>query len=79
MTFGPRPMCFECERLVEIYDRACAAFPAGIPRSIWFENGDHTTPIGSDGGLVFVQRATPREPLAEIVVPTPVSAIQKEE
>jgi hypothetical protein len=71
-------MCFECARLIEVEDRACAAFPAGIPESIWFDNADHTTPRGSDGGLVFVPRATPRAPLSEVVVPATVSAIQKE-
>jgi hypothetical protein len=64
MTFGPMPVCFDCARLIEWEDRACAAFPAGIPSSIWFDGEDHSTPRGSDGGLVFVQRETKRVPPA---------------
>ena len=72
MTFGPAPVCFQCARLKDIDDSACEAFPDGIPESIWFDGDPHDTPRGSDGGLTFVPRATAREPLAAIVVPTAV-------
>ena len=34
----------------------CAAFPSGIPKAIWLERHDHTTPYPGDRDIRFESR-----------------------
>jgi hypothetical protein len=38
----------------------CAAFPAGIPRSVWLNELDHRLPLAGDHGVWF--KRDPRAP-----------------
>ena len=44
-------MCFYCRHLSETKPLTCAAFPDGIPSSVW--HGVHTAPFPGDNGIVF--------------------------
>ena len=44
-------MCSYCRHYSETTPLTCAAFPDGIPSSVW--HGDHTEPLPGDHGIVF--------------------------
>jgi hypothetical protein len=53
VTIGRRPACFECRHFGEDEFGApvCTAFPAGVPREIYFEGFDHRQPFPGDQGI----------------------------
>lgn len=57
------PVCGGCRRRLRERQRACAAFPEGIPLPIWLGQHDHTTPYPGDRGLHF-EPMTPEDAAA---------------
>jgi hypothetical protein len=47
------PVCGGCRRRLRERQRACEAFPEGIPSPIWLGTHDHSTPYPGDHGLRF--------------------------
>lgn len=49
------PTCFFCRHHEdrEISERACSAFPDGIPLEIWNGQNDHKSPYPGDNGIRF--------------------------
>ena len=57
---GPAPICMECRRL-RSDAKACAAFPGGIPETIWLHGGDHRRPFSGDHGIRFALKSGKEE------------------
>lgn len=56
MTAPIRPDCMVCKHLDRDPDATvfgCAAFPRGIPESIYLSQIKHTSPVDGDNGIVF--------------------------
>lgn len=52
------PMCVDCILLYNHgIERACEAFPQGIPDEIWIGTVSHRRPYQGDGGLTYSQRS----------------------
>ena len=49
------PVCSSCAHQDEGGGQHCAAFPGGIPLSIWLGENDHRLPYPSDHGRQFRQ------------------------
>jgi hypothetical protein len=66
MTSAVPPICVSCLFLDGW--KTCAAFPKGIPESIWTGGGTHQTPIDGDSGIVYMHTPGAPEP-TELVYP----------
>jgi len=49
------PICLQCKHYHD-GERACAAFPEGIPDAIWEGRSDHIEPYSGDHGIQFEPR-----------------------
>jgi hypothetical protein len=47
----PSPTCSFCVHFNNPAQKACKAFPNGIPADIWDGDNHHTTPVAGDHGL----------------------------
>lgn len=47
------PVCSYCQHLSKKSERACKAFPDGIPMVIWLGENRHNRPFPGDGGIRF--------------------------
>ena len=61
MTLRPLPQCLTCSRFESPLDmpatgQTCAAFPDGIPDTIWWNRADHRQPFDGDHGLRWESR-----------------------
>lgn len=45
--------CINCKNLYPTKERACLAFPAGIPSEILTGENDHTREVEGDNGIRF--------------------------
>jgi len=49
----PRSACLICRHLLDLEAGTCAAFPSGVPESLWYGTVNHRTPYPGDGGMMF--------------------------